>query len=49
MLPYGDILILSQYGWDLIFHDAFVEHCQQPPMGFGTDILYLIFFFCSFI
>ena len=29
----------SVYGWDLIFHEIFVEHCQKPPMGFGTDIL----------
>ena len=37
-LPYGDILGLYPYGWDLIFNEAFVEHWQQPPMGFGTDI-----------
>ena len=39
MLPYGDILGLCPYSWDLIFHEAFVEHCHQPPMGVGTDIL----------
>ena len=39
MLPYSDILGLSLHGWDLIFHEAFVEHCQHPSMGFGIDIL----------
>ena len=42
MLPYGDILGLLPYGWDLAFLEGFVEHCQQPPMGIGTDILYLL-------
>ena len=38
-LPDGDDLGLSPYGWDLIFHEAFVEHCQLLAIGFGTDIL----------
>ena len=37
MLPYSDIL--SPYSWDLIFLEAFVEHYEQPPMGFGTYIV----------
>ena len=32
----------SPYGWDLIFHEAFVEHCHHPPMGFGTIFYYYI-------
>ena len=39
MLPYGDIMGLSPYGCYLIFHKEFAEHCEQPPMGIGTDIL----------
>ena len=34
-LPYDDILRRFLYGWDLIFHEACVEHCQQPPMSFS--------------
>ena len=38
-LPYVVIMGLSPYGWYLIFHEAFVEHCQEPPIGFGKYIL----------
>ena len=32
-LQYEDNLGLHPYGRNLIFHEAFVEHCQQPPMA----------------
>ena len=33
VIPYSNIMGLSPYGWILIFQEALVEHCQQPPMG----------------
>ena len=42
MFLYSDILGLSPYGWDLIFHYAFVEHYHEPPIGFETVIIYLL-------
>ena len=37
----GHNLGLSPNDWDFMFHDAFVQHCQQPSVGFGTEILQL--------
>ena len=34
---YGDNLGLSPYGWDLILHEAYVEHCEQPLVSFSCS------------
>ena len=26
------IILECLHGWDLIFHEAFVKHCQQAPV-----------------
>ena len=36
---YGDNLGLSPYGRDLILHEAYVEHCEQPLVSFRTRVL----------
>ena len=39
VFQYGDDLRLPPYCWDLVLSEAVVEHCKQPLVSFGPNIL----------